>query len=257
MKALLTLSVSIGALAATGALAQAGEARPMVDWVIPALPTNTPQTPQQAEDARKAGRELPPPEILQPRLDPALPAYQARKEKLSGTFKGGASDVLVVLVQKWLEKFQARQPGVKLSISPPYAGSLGAAELAKENLDFVFVSRELRPADVHAVQARFNYDPLCVPVCAGTSGRSMRLRFSSTKTTRSKSSPSSRLTPSTRARDIAAANPSPSGGISALPANGQISRSRLTASSPGMASRNSSASASSAKKESGASGART
>jgi len=168
MKTLRILSASIGAFAATGALAQGGEARPMVDWVIPALPTNTPQTPQQAEDARKAGRELPPPEILQPRLDPALPAYQARKEKLSGTFKGGASDVLVVLVQKWLEKFKARQPGVKLSISPPYAGSLGAAELAKENLDFVFVSRELRPEDVHAFQARFNYEPLSVPVCGGS-----------------------------------------------------------------------------------------
>src|SRR5262249_3686852 len=85
---------SIGVLAASAPRTQGGQTRPMVDWIIPALPTNTPQTPQQAENARKAGRQLPPPEILQPTLDPALPAYQARKEKLSGTFKGGASDVL-------------------------------------------------------------------------------------------------------------------------------------------------------------------
>jgi len=162
------IALSIGGLAASALLAQGGETRPMVDWIIPALPTNTPQTPQQAEDARKAGRKLPPPEILQPTLDPALPAYQGRKEKLGGTFKGGASDVLVVLVEKWLEKFKARQPGVKLFISPPYAGSLGAAELAKENLDFVFVSRELRPEDVHAFKARFGYEPLSVPVCGGS-----------------------------------------------------------------------------------------
>ena len=162
------IALSIGGLAASALLAQGGETRPMVDWIIPALPTNTPQTPQQAEDARKAGRKLPPPEILQPTLDPALPGYQERKEKLGGTFKGGASDVLVVLVEKWLEKFKARQPGVKLFISPPYAGSLGAAELAKENLDFVFVSRELRPEDVHAFKARFGYEPLSVPVCGGS-----------------------------------------------------------------------------------------
>jgi len=162
------IAMTIGVLAASAPLAQEAETRPMVDWIIPAQPTNTPQTPQQAEDARKAGRKLPPPEILQPTLDPGLPAYRGRKEKLSGTFKGGASDVLVVLVQKWLEKFKARQPGVKLSISPPYAGSLGAAELAKENLDFVFVSRELRPEDVHAFKARFGYEPLSVPVCGGS-----------------------------------------------------------------------------------------
>ncbi len=162
------IALSIGALAAGAAWAQGRETRPMVDWIIPALPTNSPQTPQQAEDARQAGRKLPPPEILQPTLDPALPPYQARRGKVSGIFKGGASDVLVVLVEKWFEKFKARQPGVKLSISPPYAGSLGAVELAKENLDFVFVSRELRPEDVRAFNARFGYEPLSVPICGGS-----------------------------------------------------------------------------------------
>jgi phosphate transport system substrate-binding protein len=140
----------------------------MVEWVVPALSPNKPQTPEQAEDGRKSGRKLPSPEILQPALDPALPAYQPRKERLTGAFKGGASDVLVVLVQKWFEKFKTHHPGVSLSISPPYAGSLGAAELVKENLDFVFVSRELRPDDVRDFRAKFGYNPLSVPICGGS-----------------------------------------------------------------------------------------
>src|SRR5947207_12367774 len=113
---------------------------PMVEWVVPALPTNRPQTPEEAEEGRRSGRKLPPPEVLQPPLDPALPSYAPRGEKLTGTFKGAASDVLAVLAQKWIDRFRKFHPGVDLSISPPYAGSLGAAELAKGTVDFVFVS---------------------------------------------------------------------------------------------------------------------
>ena len=142
--------------------------RPMVEWLIPALPTNRPQTPEEAEEGRKSGRKLPPPEVLQPTLDPALPPYAPRQQKLAGTFKGGASDVLAVLVQKWFEKFRAYHPEVDLSVSPPYAGSLGATELVNEHLDFVFVSRELRPDDVRDFKAKFGYDPLSVPVCGGS-----------------------------------------------------------------------------------------
>jgi phosphate transport system substrate-binding protein len=144
------------------------EERPMVEWVIPALAPNKPQTPEQAEEGRKFGRKLPRPEVLQPTLDPALPAYQPRKEKLKGTFKGGSSDVLTVLVQKWIEKFKTYHPEVDVSISPPYAGSVGAVELVKENLDFVFVSRELKPDDIRDFKAKFGYDPLSVPVSGGS-----------------------------------------------------------------------------------------
>src|ERR1700737_4684657 len=118
LRVLATVALSVGAFAARGAGAQAGDTRPMVEWVVPALTTNKPQTPEQAEEGRKSGRKLPPPEILQPTLDSALPAYQPRKEKLTGTFKGGASDVLTVLVQKWIEKFKTYHPEVDLSISP-------------------------------------------------------------------------------------------------------------------------------------------
>ena len=142
--------------------------RPMVEWLTPAAATNKPQTPQEAEEGRNLGRKLPAPEVLQPTLDRALPNYQPRKEKLSGTFKGAASDVMVVLVQKWFEKFKAYHPEVSLTISPPYAGSLGAVELVKENLDFVFVSRELRPDDLKDFRTKFGYPPLSVPVSGGS-----------------------------------------------------------------------------------------
>ena len=157
------------ALAAVAlAFAASSLAQPMVEWVIPAVPTNKPQTPEQAESGRQKGRELPPPEILQPMLDSALPAFVPRKEKLTATFKGAASDVLTVLAQKWFEKFKQYHPGVTLSIAPPYAGSLGAIELVKGDLDFVFVSRELKPDDIKNFKEKFKYDPLSVPISGGS-----------------------------------------------------------------------------------------
>ncbi len=159
----------IGALVSASPAAQGQAAdRPAVEWVVPALPTNRPQTPEEAEEGRQSGRKLPPPEVLQPTLDPALPSYIPRRQKLTGTFKGAASDVLTVLVQKWFEKFRTYHPEVNLSVSPPYAGSLGATELVNERLDFVFVSRELRPDDVRDFKEKFGYEPLSVPVCGGS-----------------------------------------------------------------------------------------
>jgi phosphate transport system substrate-binding protein len=160
------VAVAVAAVAlATGALAQSS--RPMVEWVVPALPTNKPQTAEQAEEGRQKGRELPPPEVLQPMLDQALPSYQPRQQ-VTGSLKGAASDVMVVLAQKWFDKFKQYQPGVTLSIAPPYAGSLGAVELVKGDLDFVFVSRELRPADITDFKKKFGYDPMSVPVSGGS-----------------------------------------------------------------------------------------
>ena len=160
----------VAALAAVAAVvrAQPVDARPMVEWVVPALSTHAPQTAEEAKKGQESGRTLPAPEILQPVLDPALPSFHPRNEKLTGTFKGGASDVMKVLVEMWFEKFKTYHPGVTLTISPPYAGSLGAVELAKGGLDFVFVSRELRPDDIKAFRARFNYDPLSIPISGGS-----------------------------------------------------------------------------------------
>jgi phosphate transport system substrate-binding protein len=165
------------ALAAAAALAalvpahaQAPKAMtPMLTWVTPATASNKPQTEAQAKEGQEKGRELPSPEILQPMLDTQLPAYQPRRDiKISGTFKGAASDVLVVLAQKWMEKFKTYYPDVQLSISPPYAGSLGAIELVKGDLDFVFVSRELKPDDISKFKTKFGYAPLSVPISGGS-----------------------------------------------------------------------------------------
>jgi phosphate transport system substrate-binding protein len=161
------VAVALGAIAFAGS-ACAQDARPMVQWVVPAVPTNKPQTPEQGKASVEHGRDLPPPEVLQPSLDPALPAFVPRREKLTGTFKGAASDVLVVVAQKLFDKFKQYHPGVSLSIAPPYAGSLGAVELVKGDLDFVFVSRELKPDDVKGFNAKYGYDPLSVPISGGS-----------------------------------------------------------------------------------------
>jgi phosphate transport system substrate-binding protein len=161
-------AATLAALVPAGARAQAA-VRPMIEWVVPATPTNKPQSEEEAEQGRQKGRELPAPEVLQPTLDPQLPAYQPRRDiQISGTLKGGCSDVLTVLAQKWMDKFQAYYPNASLSIAPPYAGSLGAIELIKGDLDFVFVSRELKPDDIKQFRAKFGYDPLSVPISGGS-----------------------------------------------------------------------------------------
>jgi phosphate transport system substrate-binding protein len=165
------IGLSIAALTVSGAAAAQvnGAQTPMVEWVVPALPTVVPQTKEQADEGMKVGRALVEPEILQPTLDPALPGYQPRADiKLSGSFRGAASDVLPALVKRWIAGFQRYYPDVKIEVAPPYAGSLGAKELVKQNLDFVFVSRELKPDDVTEFKAKFGYAPLSVPISGGS-----------------------------------------------------------------------------------------
>jgi phosphate transport system substrate-binding protein len=141
----------------------------MAEWLSPTLPPNHPQTPQDEERGRDLGRAEPAPEFLQPTLDPALPAYQPRKDlAISGNFKAACSDVLPRLVKAWIAGFRELYPNVTIDVAPPYAGSLGAVELVKGNLDFVFVSRELRPDDISAFKAKFGYDPLSVAISGGS-----------------------------------------------------------------------------------------
>lgn len=140
-----------------------------VEWLQPALPSPRPQTPAEEEAAKARGRTLPTPEILQPTLDRALPLFRpCGKEALHGRFNGASSDVLPGLVQLWIERFNRYCPKTTISISPPYAGSLGAQELVKQNVDFVFVSRELKPDDVEEFKRKFGYEPLSVPVSGGS-----------------------------------------------------------------------------------------
>jgi phosphate transport system substrate-binding protein len=141
----------------------------MIEWLTPTLTSNRKQTEAEAEKGREHGRALPTAEILQPTLDSSLPEYQVRKDiKLSGSFKGASSDVLPGLAKLWIDAFRKYYPNVKIDVRPPYAGSLGAKELVKGTLDFVFVSRELKPDDMTEFRAKFGYDPLSVAVSGGS-----------------------------------------------------------------------------------------
>ena len=129
-----------------------------------------PSPPTAADKARwaKQGRELPVREILQPTLDPALPAYGPRSGEVSGHFRGAASDVLADLARRWIAAFQRYYPQVVIEVPPPYSGQVGAKELVKGDVDFALVSRELVPSDVTGFKAKFGYAPLSVPIMGGT-----------------------------------------------------------------------------------------
>ena len=130
-----------------------------------------PKPPQPAEQAqwKDHGRTLPTPEAQQPALDEALPPYEPRRDiELSGHFKGAASDVLALLTKRWVAAFQKYYPKVVLDVPPPYAGSLGALELIKGDLQFVMVSRELKPTDVSGFVGKFGYPPFSAPISGGT-----------------------------------------------------------------------------------------
>lgn len=139
-----------------------------MEWVVPALPTNHPQTPADEEFGKTQGRKLPPAEILQPTLDAALLDYRPRSTALSGNYKAASSDVLPGLVKHWIAEFRKIYPTVNIDLEPPYAGSLGAKELIKGDVDIVFVSRELKPDDISEFKAKFGYDPLSVPISGGS-----------------------------------------------------------------------------------------
>lgn len=169
LAAIFTVGLFVGVVEAQSASTTDKPQGGTIEWLTPTLPSNKKQTDAEAEEGRKFGRRAPTPEILQPTLDPALPEYQPRKDiKLSGSFKGAASDVLPGLVKLWIDGFRKYYPDVTIDVSPPFAGSLGAKELVKGNLDFVFVSRELKPDDITDFKAKFGYEPLSVPISGGS-----------------------------------------------------------------------------------------
>ena len=164
------LAAAFALVTTAPAFAQTETAKtPTVEWLLPAAVPVKPQTDDEKQRGLTMGRDLPALEILHPTLDPALPVYQPRKGvKLHGHFKAAASDVLPALAKAWAAAFTALYPGVRIDVDPPYAGSLGAKELVKGNIDFVFVSRELKPDDVTEFTAKFGYGPLSVPVSGGS-----------------------------------------------------------------------------------------
>lgn len=126
-------------------------------------------TPAQTELWKHQGRDLPEPELLQPRLDPALPAFAPRQNReLHDHLKGAASDVLALLTKNWATAFNKYYPNITIDVPPPYAGSLGAIELIKGDIDFVTVSRELKPSDVEGFTKKFGYAPFSAAISGGT-----------------------------------------------------------------------------------------
>jgi phosphate transport system substrate-binding protein len=162
--------VALTGVVAAGAVETDNTAESLTLWGEPPLKTNTPLTEAEKEHGRELGRALPEPELLQPSLDAALQGYtpQAKKNDLAGDYTCGSSDVLVGLARTWTTEFQKHYPKVNFSITPPYAGSLGALELIDGNLDCVFVSRELKPTDVEGFRTRYGYDPTSVPISGGS-----------------------------------------------------------------------------------------
>src|SRR5579883_1086140 len=156
-------------LGSSAGFAQSQTRPGMVDWLAPPAAPTQPQTDAEKAEGMKSGRAMPTPELLQPSLDPDIPAYTpSATAHLKGHFKAAASDVLAKLVGIWIQAFNQRYPDVVIDLTPPFAGSLGAKELVGGTLDMAFVSRELKPDDITGFRAKYGYDPLSVPVSGGT-----------------------------------------------------------------------------------------
>jgi phosphate transport system substrate-binding protein len=164
------LALALCGLLAVRAAGVTGTGSGLVIWGDAPQATHAPQTDAQAAQGQLQGRALPEKELLQPTLDPALPTFHPayKRNKLKAELRCAASDVLPGLAKAWIAKLQEYYPKVNISVDPPYAGSLGALELIKGNLDCVFVSRELKPTDVSGFRSAFGYDPFSVPVSGGS-----------------------------------------------------------------------------------------
>ena len=100
------LAVMISLAAAGSAAAQQTPAPAAVEWLLPPAAPVKPQTDEEKQRGMSSGRDLPALELLQPTLDPALPAYQPRPGmKLQGHFKAAASDVLPRLRKRGSPRF--------------------------------------------------------------------------------------------------------------------------------------------------------
>ncbi|KAK7227587.1 hypothetical protein V2G26_015590 [Clonostachys chloroleuca] len=145
-----------------------GLPQPLVNMMTPVMPTYSSQTKAQGDRSLAVGRFPDRLELLRPSLDNNLVSYSVTTESLSGNYTFAASDVLATISQRWLGEFMRMYPNITFNIHAPYAGSLGALELVKGNLQGVFVSRELKPTDVSGFKDAFGYDPTSVPIAGGS-----------------------------------------------------------------------------------------
>lgn len=155
---------------ASGTNASAPPVRPgVIEWLTPTPAQLAVASEEQKKAWQANGRDLPTPELLQPELDAALQRYTATPNlQINRRFKVGSSDILPTLVKAWEAAFRRHHPGFSLEIDKPMAGSLGTLELIKEQVDAVFVSRELKPSDITGFRAKFGYAPQSIPIVGGT-----------------------------------------------------------------------------------------
>ena len=152
------------------ALAQArGNGPATVQWQLPPAPVHAKQTRAQDLAGMRQGRKLPRPEVLQPTLDPTLGSFKPRYGRgLTGTLRLMCSDTMPALVRAWIRSFRHYYPRVRILFGPPFEGSDGAGALLRGRIDVAFVSRELKPTDETAFQAKYGYRPTSVPVSGGS-----------------------------------------------------------------------------------------
>ena len=171
-----SLAITWAAATLTGGLvltqialgAQTGPAA-TVTWQLPVQQTHPAQTKAQDAFGMEHGRPPPPPELLQPSLDPTLAKFEPRHgASFGGTLRLMGSDVLPALVRAWARGFTRLYPAVHVVFGPPFEGSDAAKALLAGNIDIAFVSRELKPTDVAAFQAKYRYAPTSVPVSGGS-----------------------------------------------------------------------------------------
>lgn len=140
-----------------------------VEWQLPVAPTHAPQTKAQDAAGMERGRALPTPEVLQPRLDPALAGFEPRYgPDFGGTLRLMCSDVLPGLVRSWIASFAKIYPKVRVVFGPPFEGSDAAKALLEGRVDVAFVSRELKPTDISSFHVKYGYDPTSLPVSGGS-----------------------------------------------------------------------------------------
>lgn len=145
------------------------EQRGLTEMPIKVVTAPRPQTDADVEAGKKLGRTLPEIEVLRPSLDSELVDFTPKLGKdLRGSMTGASSDVTVLLIHRWIDAFRKYYPNMRITVDPPYAGSLGAKELVAGKLDFVIVSRELKPDDITDFQSKFGYGPLSVPISGGS-----------------------------------------------------------------------------------------
>jgi len=142
----------------------------MVEWVEPALPTNQPQTPALEEVGKTRGRPLPLPEILPADARPLRCrfSFRARAACCAGASKAAAPTYSPGWCGYGSSVSTGYCPNVRIEISPPFAGSLGAKELVKQTWISCSSHASSSPMTSRSSRRNSGYAPWSVPVSAGS-----------------------------------------------------------------------------------------